>query len=68
MVMIPVSDEEITEWKKSLKNAPVVISMDKLKLVPLQLEADAEIGSIAKDLYDPVANGWALPVDLIPVE
>ncbi|MDD4868925.1 MAG: hypothetical protein PHR77_00085 [Kiritimatiellae bacterium] len=64
MVMIPASDDEIAEWKKSLKNVPAVISMDNLKLVPLQLEANAEIGSVDKKLYDPGANGWTSAVNL----
>ena len=64
--MIPVSDEEVAEWKKGLKNAPTVISMDKLKLVPLQLEENAEIGSIEKKLYDSGANGWTSTVALMP--
>ena len=64
MVMIPVSDDEIAEWKKSLKNTPAVISMDNLKLVPLQLEAKTEIGSVDKKLYDSSANGWTSAVNL----
>jgi len=68
MVLISVSDEEVAEWKKGLKNAFTVISMDKLKLVPLQLEKNSEIGSIEKNFYDPAANGWTSPVDLIPFE
>ena len=68
LVMIPVSDEEINQWKKGLEHVPAVISMDKLKLVPLQLEVNAEIGSIEKNLYDPAANGWTSAVDLFSFE
>ena len=65
MVMVPVSDEEAAEWAKTLKAKPEVINMGKLKLVPLQLEAKAEIGSIDKKLYDPDTGGWTSTAGLM---
>lgn len=65
MVMAPVSDDEVTEWSKALKSKPTVINLGRLKLVALQLEAKAEIGSIEKKIYDPGNNGWTSTVALM---
>lgn len=65
MIMIPVSDDEAAEWSKTLKIKPEVISMGKLKLVPLQLEAKAELGTIDKKLYDLDTGGWTSTVGLM---
>lgn len=65
MVMVSVSDDEAAEWTKTLKTRPEVISMGKLKLVPLSLEAKAEIGTIDKKIYDPDTGGWTSTVGLM---
>jgi hypothetical protein len=65
MIMVPVPETEAAEWAASLKRKPVVISMGKLKLIPLPLEGKAGIGSIEKTLYDPDAGGWTSTVALM---
>ncbi len=65
LVMISVSDEEAAEWSKTLKAKPTVISMGKLKLTPLQLEAKAEIGSVDSKLYDPETGSWTSTAGLM---
>jgi|GEM_PF-5360873 len=65
MVMIPASDDEVSEWTKTLKSKPAVINLGSHKLIPLQLEAKAEIGSVEKKLYNPDASGWTSTIGLM---
>ena len=62
LVMVPVKDEELPEWAKTLGAAPQVIPFGPLKLMPLPLENDLKAGSIEKRLYDPAAGGWSATV------
>ena len=62
LVMVPVKDEEVPEWTKTLGAAPQVISFGPLKLMPLPLEKDLKAGSLEKRLYDPAAGGWSATI------
>jgi len=67
LVMVPVTDDEVKQWTESLKSAPTVITVDSLKLMPLQLEKDAAVGSIDAAHYDPAeGKGWTAAVTVAP--
>lgn len=59
--MVPTTDEEAKSWASQLKIPPTIIAMGALRLMPLQLEANAAIGSVEKRLYE-AAGGWTATV------
>jgi hypothetical protein len=62
LIAVPVTEDEGLEWAKDLGRSPTVITMGRLKLLPLQVEREAAIGTIEQRLYDPTASGWTATV------
>jgi hypothetical protein len=59
---VTVTEDETTQWAKDLSRPPSVITMGRHRLMPLQLEPGAAIGSIEARLHDPAAGGWTATV------
>ena len=57
-----VTEDEVKQWAQELGRTPTVITMGRLKLMPLPLESDAAIGSIEARYHDPTAGGWTATV------
>ncbi|MDD5677442.1 MAG: hypothetical protein PHW60_05545 [Kiritimatiellae bacterium] len=62
LIMVPMKDEELPEWTKTLGSTPLVIPFGPLKLMPLPLEKNLKAGSLEKRLYDPAAGGWSATI------
>ena len=64
MVMLQLSPEDIEQLAKQTGKKAILVSLGKMKLVPLQLEKDLSPGEIEKKFYDPAKEHWTGTIEL----
>ena len=62
LVMVALDEKEIAELAASVGEAPLVIRMGRLRLVPLGLGVDDKPGQVGPGLYDVEKRRWTATV------
>lgn len=64
MVMLQLSPEDTEQLAKQTGKSATLVSFDKMKLLPLQVEKDLSPGEIEKKFYDPAEKHWTGTIEL----
>lgn len=67
LIMASVTNAEASELQRKTRKPPVVVSLGKLTLVPLQLEPELAPGQVQDRLYKPDKGRWTASIALMPL-